>query len=147
MKNMAYNNNKIFPSAFYSFKDWYAYHKIFICLENSVETAYCPLDKACVINVILQLYCWFIKCTVVHLINSFDGSTFPLLRENVHLWVAYYSLQTEKIWLPWQLQTVVSLSWPSNSLMENICQEITDWHKVFGRKYLWELHLKRFPQF
>lgn len=85
MKNMAYNNNKTFPPAFYSFKDWYAYHRIFICLENLVETAYCLLDKACVINVILQIYCRFIKCAVVNLINSFDGSTFPLLRENVHL--------------------------------------------------------------
>lgn len=52
----------------------------------------------------------------------------------------------QKMWLSWQLQTVASLSWPSRCIMENICWEITAWHKVFGRKYLWEFNLKRFPQ-
>lgn len=72
---------KHFPQLFIVFKDWYAYHRIFICLENLVETAHCSLDKACIINVILQIYCWFINCTVVNWINPFDGSTFPLLRK------------------------------------------------------------------
>lgn len=52
----------------------------------------------------------------------------------------------QKMWLSWQPQTVESLSWPSSCIMENICWEITDWHKVFGRKYLWEFNLQRFPQ-
>lgn len=52
----------------------------------------------------------------------------------------------QKMGLPWQLQTMESLSWPSNCIMENICWEITAWHRVFRRKYLWEFNLKIFPR-
>lgn len=84
MKNMAYKNNKIFPPAFYSFKDWYAYQRISICLENLVEIAYCPLDKACLINAILQIYCWFIKLQL-------STYSIPLVDQHFYYWEKRYT--------------------------------------------------------
>lgn len=38
------------------------------------------------------------------------------------------------------------LSWPSSRIMENICLEITHWHRVFQRKSWSGFNLKRSPQ-
>lgn len=135
MKNMVYKNNKTFSPAFYSFKDCLP-QNLYLS-RNLVEIAYCPLDKAHLINVILQIYCWFIKLQL-------STYSIPLVDQHFHYWekgtseLILFSAD-RRLWLPWQLQAVQSLSWPSNSIMENICWEITDglaqglWEEVFVR--------------
>lgn len=73
---------KHFPQLFIVLKT--AYHRISICLENLVEIAYCPLDKARLINVILQIYCWFIKLQL-------STYSIPLVDQHFHYWEKRYT--------------------------------------------------------
>lgn len=98
-------------------------------------------------DVSFHIYSQETKWRLVSLISSSSGSAFPLREENVYLWAVYYSLQTpQKCGCHGNCKLWQCLSWPSSRIMENICLEITHWHRVFQRKSWSGFNLKRSPQ-